>query len=120
MGRALVCDEGLRAVDDYLRSYEFYRKLLRLDRYERRYFGYEDEEETLPGDLTLARMKMYEVRHFVMNMKNSDEKLMLYYHYIRGETVEKCGELLGISRSSAFRLKKRALELAFTYLQTTK
>ena len=63
----------------------------------------------LPGELTLVRAKMYEVRHFIMNMENRDEKLLLYYHYIRGESVEKCAELLGISRSSGFRLKKRAL-----------
>lgn len=109
MGRKMTCDEELRAVDDYLKSYGFYQKLLKLDRYERRYFGFEEEEGSLPGDLVFARTRMYEVRHFIMNMKNSDEKLMLYYHYVRGETVERCGELLGISRSSAFRLKKRAL-----------
>ena len=109
MGRNLVCDRAIQTMENYLKSYGLNQKLLRLDRYERSFFGYETMEETLPGELTLARAKMYEVRHFIMNMENSDEKLMLYYHYIRGETVEKCAELLGIARSSGFRLKKRAL-----------
>ena len=109
MGRRLVCDEEIQTMEDYLKSYGLNRKLLRLDRYERRFFGYEPKEEELPGELTLVRAKMYEVRHFIMNMENRDEKLMLYYHYIRGESVETCAELLGISRSSGFRLKKRAL-----------
>ncbi|MBQ8408428.1 MAG: DUF1492 domain-containing protein [Clostridia bacterium] len=109
MGRKLVCDDEIRTMDDYLKSYTLNQKLLRMDRYDRTYFGYKANEDGLPGELTLVRAKMYEVRHFIMNMKNSDEKLLLYYHYIRGESVGKCAELLGISRSSAFRLKKRAL-----------
>ena len=44
-------------------------------------------------------------------LPNSDEKLLLYYHYVKGENVERCAELLGISRSSGFRLKKRAHEM---------
>ena len=108
MGRRLVCDEAIQTMENYLKSYGLNQKLLKLDRYERRFFGYESKEEELPGELTLVRAKMYEVRHFIMNMENGDEKLMLYYHYIRGESVEKCAELLGISRSSGFRLKKRA------------
>ena len=85
------------------------QKLLRLDRYERTYFGFEDREGDLPDDLPLARARMFAIRHDLMKMENSDEKLLLYYHYIRGESVERCAELLGISRSSAFRIKKRAL-----------
>ena len=64
------------------------------------------------GDRPLARARMFEIRHFIMDMPNSDETLMLYYHYVKGEPVERCGELLGISRSSAFRLKAKALALA--------
>ena len=90
-------------------GYLLNQKLLRLDRYERAYFGFEDREEDLPDDLPLARARMFAIRHDLMRMENSDEKLLLYYHYIRGESVERCAELLGVSRSSAFRMKKRAL-----------
>lgn len=120
MGRNLVCDQRIQTMEDYLKSYGLNQKLLRLDRYERSFFGYETGEDVLPGELTLVRAKMYEVRHFIMSMKNGDEKLILYYHYIRGESVEKCAELLGIARSSGFRLKKRALLRAAEHYEKTK
>ena len=64
------------------------------------------------GEAPLARARMYEIRHFINSLPNSDEKILLYYHYIKGESIEKCAELLGMSRSSAFRLKRKALILA--------
>ena len=88
------------------------KKLLRAEQYEREFFGGEENEIEMLGELPLARAKMFEIRHFIMDMKNSDEKLLLYYHYIKGEPVERCGELLGISRSSAFRIKSKALAMA--------
>ena len=104
-------------MDNYLKGYGLNMRLLKMDRYEREYFGYKENEEPLMmTDVTVARAKMYEVRHFIMGMKNSDEKLLLYYHYIRGESVERCAELLGISRSSGFRLKKRALQRAIVHM----
>ena len=111
MTKASVNNTEIQKIENYLKGYMLNQKLLRLDRYERTYFGYRDSEETIP-DTPIARAKMFEVRHFIMSLENSDEKLLLYYHYIRGETVEKCAELLGISRSSGFRLKKRALAVA--------
>ncbi len=112
MAKGSVSMEEIRATEDYLKGYSLQQKLIRLDRYERTYFGYREDGEDPVVDIPLARAKMFEIRHFIMEMPNSDEKLLLYYHYIRGESIERCGELLGISRSSAFRMKKRALELA--------
>ncbi len=102
-------------MDNYLRGYQINRKLLRLDRYEREYFHINEEDIEAFGEAPLARARMFEIRHFIMGMENGDEKLLLYYHYIKGESVERCGELLGISRSTAFRLKRRALEDACRY-----
>ncbi len=113
MTKVRVSEVDIQKASDYLKGYSLYQKLLRLDRYERSFLGYEDSEENITGDTALARGKMYEIRHFIMGLENSDEKLLLYYHYIRGETVEKCAELLGVSRASGFRLKRRALSLAF-------
>ena len=107
-----VSQVEIRAIDNYLRGYVINQKLLKLDRYERTYFGYKGDEGRMEVDISLAKAKMFEIRHFITEMANGDEKLLLYYHYVRGETVEKCAELLGISRSSGFRLKKRALLMA--------
>ena len=101
-----------RETDNYLKGYQFNRKLLRIDRYEQEYFTSDYSDIEAFGEAPLARARMFEIRHFVMNMENSEEKLLLYYHYIKGWPVEKCAELLGVSRSTVFRMKKKALRQA--------
>ena len=68
------------------------------------------------NEAALARAKMFDVRHFILGLGNCDEKLFLYYHYVKGESTERCSELLGLSRRSAFRLKRKALGLAYAAL----
>jgi DNA-directed RNA polymerase specialized sigma subunit len=106
-----VTDEDIKEVENYLKYHSFYAKLLKLDKYEQDYFG-GGERVDIHSESTLAHARMFEIRHFIMTMQNSNEKLFLYYHYVRGDSVDRCAELIGISRSSAFRLKKRALALA--------
>ena len=101
-----------KIADDFLKGYRTNQKLLAMERYEKEFFSKDERDIEFLGEMPLARARMYEIRHFVNEIKNSDEKLLLYYHYIKGESVERCGELLRISRSSAFRLKSRALLLA--------
>jgi len=110
-----VSEEALWDTENYLCNYKFCRKLLAMRNYEKKYFDTMEWESESPAEFTVARAKMFEIRHFVLDMENSSEKLLLYYHYIRGESIERCGELLGISRSSAFRMKRRALEQAFLH-----
>lgn len=115
-----VTSEDIKEAQNYLRYHGFYEKLLKLDKYQQEFFS-GDEPPNLNSDTTLAHARMFEVRHFIMTMPNSNEKLFLYYHYVRGESVERCAELIGISRSSGFRLKKRALALAAEkYIQRRK
>ena len=102
----------IRQIEDYLKGYQLNRKLLRLDRYEKEFFSPDDSDYEALGEAPLARARMFEIRHFVMKMENSDEKLFLYYHYIKGQSVERCAELLGVSRSTAFRIRNRALKKA--------
>ena len=110
-----ISDADLKNVENYLNSYKFCRRMLNLKNYEQKYFDTLEWERESPAEFTLARAKMFEVRHFILDLPNEDEKLLLYYHYVRGETIERCGDLLGVSRSSAFRMKKRALGIAFEH-----
>ena len=99
----------------FLESYGVNKKMLSMINYEKEYFrdSFEKEETLMPfSDEVLIKAKMYEVRRFVANLPDGDEKALLFYHYIRGYSVEKCSELLGIGRTSAFRLRRRALVLA--------
>lgn len=108
----------IKRAENYLKGYRINGKLLRLDRYEKEYFkdkGVVDYESI--GEVPLSRARMYEVRHFINSLPNCDEKLFLYYHYVKGQNVERCGELLGVSRSTAFRMKKRAHIMAVLALR---
>ena len=110
--------EKITTAENYLLGYGLDRKLLKMDRYEREYYGNQNSLDLeSPGEVPLARARMYEVRHFIMSLRNCDEKLFLYYRYVKGETVERCAELLGIARSSGFRLKKKAIALAAKALE---
>ena len=103
---------SIKETEDYLKGYQFNRRLLRLDRYEKEYLAPEELDYEAIGEAPLARARMFEIRHFVMKMENCNEKLLLYYHYIKGQPIEKCAELLSVSRSTAFRMKARALKKA--------
>ena len=110
-----ISSADLKRVENYLNSYKFCRRMLNLKNYEQKYFDTLEWERESPAEFTLARAKMFEIRHFILDLPNGDEKLLLYYHFVRGETVERCGELVGVSRSSAFRMKKRGLAIAFEH-----
>ncbi len=110
-----ITEEQKEIIENYLESYRFCRRLMAMKNYEEKYFDTMEWESESPAEFTVARAKMYEVRHFILGMPNGNPKLLLYYHYVRGDSVEKCAELLGMSRSSAFRLKKSALAEAYLH-----
>ena len=105
-------ESSLEEIKEYLSGYKLCRDLLELEKYEREFLRSREWASERPGDLSLARAKMFEIRHFILELPNSNEKILLYLHYIDCEPIERCGDIMGISRSSAFRLKKKALALA--------
>ena len=102
----------IEEIKNYLGGYKLFRSILELEKYEREFLSPHQWTNERPGDITLAKAQMFEIRHFVLDLPNSNEKILLYLHYIDCEPIEKCGDILNISRSSAFRLKKKALALA--------
>lgn len=106
--------EWVAAVTDFLSQYRYGFKMIAANKYERDFFGTNilDDGLLCTDDEAYVKAKMFEVKRFVTSLPPDDRKLFLYYHYIRGETVEKCAELLNISRRTAFRLKRRSLEYA--------
>ncbi len=118
--RAAERSHSTADVESYLRGYLFCHRLLNLKKHEQKYIDTIEWEKSIPAELSLARAKMFEIRHFVLGLPNSDEKMLLYFHYIRGDSVEKCGLAMNISRSTAFRLKRRALDMALQHsIQTS-
>lgn len=109
-------EKHIYEIRKYLESYAINKKMLSMMKYEKEYFSKEDSESGSAflscGDDVFIRSKMYDVRKFIMNLDDGNAKLLLFYHYIRGFSIEKCSELMDIGRTSAFRLRHRALEYA--------
>lgn len=110
----------IERVKDFLRSYRMCAQMLSLRRYERRKRDsleeYEWEADLLGGGEAYWRARMLEVRSLIESMRNGREKLMLYYHYIRGESIEHAADLLGFSRRTGYRVHSRALfAISFLY-----
>ena len=110
--------EDICAVKKYLEGYGASKSILKMMEYEKEYFAdeskaHDDDALIVPGgDEVLLKSKMYDVRRFILGMEDGKEKALLFYHYIRGFSVEKCSEMMGIGRTSAVRLKKKALASA--------
>ncbi len=109
----------MERAEKYLSEYSVFRRMKEMDEYELEYFGKSEEymdmmgrELTLPGAKSVAASKLFEIRRFVLSLGNCNEKVFLFYHYIHGESVGRCAELMGQAQRSAFRLKKRALVFA--------
>lgn len=107
-----VEDEEAEKMKNYLSGYKLSRDLLTLESYEREFLCEHGWSKERPGELSLARARMFEIRHFILSLPNSTEKILLYLHYINCEPIERCASIMNLSRSSAFRLKNRAIELA--------
>ena len=132
-----VSAEELRAAEEYLSSYRHGARMLDCMRYGKQFMGsevlpedpllywsenYEDRFDSTPdADESLIRARMFGVRQFISNLRcDSNTRMLLYWHYVRGVSVTRCAEMMDISRAGAFRLRKRALEYAARSLRDLK
>ena len=117
-------DERIEEVRSFLCGYQLCLDMLKLRRYERRRArGFSeicDCEDILAGNEAYWRARMFEVKSLIDSMKNGREKLILYYRYIRGESVEHAADLLDISRRTGYRLHRKGLLIASFLYQKMK
>lgn len=67
-----------------------------------------------PADQDVEYRKiMSYVETLIKSISPSDEGTLLYLHYIKGLPVEKCAECMYMSRSTGFRLLKRAQDKVY-------
>lgn len=105
------------AINRYLRDYRRTYSLMKSSAMTRKYLENTDLDDDSAE--TVYRAKMFEIRAFVLSIDQTPEKMLLYYYYIKGFTLDKCAKILGISRRSVYRLKLKALDLALEkYLST--
>ena len=132
-----VSAEELREAEEYLSSYRHGARMLDCMRYGKQFMGsevlpedsllywsenYSDRPDSVPdADEALIRARMFGVRQFISGLRcDSNTRMLLYWHYIRGVSVTRCAEMMDISRAGAFRLRKRALEYAARSLRDLK
>lgn len=125
-----VLSSELDAAEKFLSGYRFGCRMLECARYERRFrrdAPLPDEDFPDGGDggsdcfdETVIRAGMFRVRCFINTLRGADTnaRMLLYWHYIRGEPVVRCAAMLGVSRASAFRIRRRGLEAAARALRT--
>lgn len=101
---------------NFLCSYQLCIDMLNLRKYERRRaHRFHDPcicDEVLMGNEQFWRSRIMEVGRLIDSMPNGREKLLLYYHYVHGETVEHIGKELGVSVRTSYRLHGKALRRA--------
>lgn len=101
---------GRAQINSYLRDYRRTYSMLRSSSFTRKFSG--EEAYRADADEALFRARMFEIRSFVLSVEPTPEKMLLYYYYIKGCTLDQCAKILGISRRSVCRLKLQALDAA--------
>lgn len=85
-----------------LRQYRVFRSLHRMR---------EASGDASAGECLLLQLRMREIERSVRGLPMCRERVLLDMHYLAGESMERCAELLGVSRATAYRLKRRGLAL---------
>lgn len=102
-----------REVECYLSEYRTGARMMEMNEYERNYLGGAGKNTAISRETELyLKARMYEIRDFILSIEGRDEKLFLYYHYVHGESMMRCAELLAVSRATVYRIRKRALDMA--------
>lgn len=105
--------EMIEYAKSYLSGYQFCLDMLDLRKYERRRLGgstsWDACEALLTADEADLRAKMYEIASMINRMRDGREKLILYYRYLRGMSVDRASALLGVSRRTGYRLHTKGL-----------
>lgn len=101
---------GRAQINSYLRDYRRTYSMLRSSSFTRKFSG--EEAYRADADEAIFRARMFEIRAFVLSVEQTPERMLLYYYYIKGFTLDKCAKILGISRRSVCRLKLKALDAA--------
>lgn len=60
-------------------------------------------------DAAMLRLRMREVERSVGALPMGDERLVIELHDLGGASMERCAEQMGISRSTVYRLRRRAI-----------
>lgn len=99
-------DNGTTEAEKLLRSYAVYKTQFFAETYAKSFFAPGGTFKALGAEDTREKMELIE--RLVASFAPSNMATLLNLHYINGIPIEKCAECMVMSRSSTFRLLKRA------------
>lgn len=106
----------MEEVRNFLCGYQLCADMLQLRKYERKrakpFLDPCECNDVLNGSENFWRARMFAVGSLIDAMPNGREKLMLYYHYIHGESIEHIADMLDVSRRTGYRIHGKALRRA--------
>lgn len=107
--------EELDAAQNYLKAYRLCEKMLHLRDYERKRTAKMEEpanaEQILQASACHWELQIVQTKQLINDIRNGREKMILYYHFIRGESVESAARLIGISRRTGYRMLEKGVAL---------
>lgn len=109
-----------KKVQEYLAGYRFCVEMLQLRQYERVHpspFPDPVDETLLLGNEAVWKSRMMEIGLLIGSLPNGRAKLVLHYRYIKGMSIERVSDLLGVSRRTGYRLHDKGLFLASLMLK---
>ena len=68
-------------------------------------------------DETAVQAEMYSLRAMILAVEEPRERMFLYHYYVKGQTLEGCAKILGLSLRSVCRIKNRALDSLIKSIQ---
>ena len=79
----ILTDTQNKKTENFLLGYRKNKLMLQIEKYEEdNYDEFEtdkfEEDPDVTNELIGARMEMYKIRHFIMDLPNGEEKLLLY------------------------------------------
>ncbi len=63
------------------------------------------------SDRALIEMSVRDLEREVQALPVGRERMILVLHYFEGNSIERCAELMDVSRATAFRIHRRALDM---------
>lgn len=91
---------------ELLKQYAVCKRFLDSQTYAKEYFDPYNTQQI--DEKALYEARMHVIESLIQLLSPSDEYTILHLRYIKGLPVEKCAECMNVSRSTAFRMLKKA------------
>ena len=106
-----ISNAKTEGVKSYLGSYLIFKQMIDADEYAQNYGGCEAHV----CENIILRAKMEEIEMFIRSLPVCREQALLFNHFLRGHSIEFCGEMMYVSRRTAYRILNSAVKLAAQY-----